>query len=285
MTFLDRIAECNAFDIGEFAPLFIRGARLGFVRRDRLRHFAERRGCTVDETGVRVDLEPASATSLFESIRRDLVAQGELPEALGERFPVARQFGSDPFADVDRSMVAWLGVTAHGVHVNGFVREDDVIEMWVAVRAAGKLTFPGMLDNMVAGGQPMGFSPDHNVVKECHEEAGIPREMAERAARVSEVSYCVQHDRGLKPDTMFCYDLELPAEFVPTPVDGEVERFELWPIDRVAARVRDTADFKFNCNLVIIDFLVRHGWIDAAADDYAAIVAGLRRAVPTGGVR
>lgn len=27
---------------------------------------------------------------------------------------------------------------------------------------------------------------------------------------------------GLKPDVLFCYDLELPRDFVPTPLDGEV---------------------------------------------------------------
>ena len=115
--------------------------------------------------------------------------------------------------------------------------------------------------------------------KECFEEAGIPESIAAGARLVGTVSYCVQHDRGLKPDTMFCYDLELPREFVPHPVDGEVERFELWPIRRVAERVRDTADFKFNCNLVIIDFLVRHGVIPATDPDYAEIVRGLRRSV------
>ena len=27
---------------------------------------------------------------------------------------------------------------------------------------------------------------------------------------------------GLKPDVLFCYDLELPGDFVPRPQDGEV---------------------------------------------------------------
>jgi hypothetical protein len=51
----------------------------------------------------------------------------------------------------------------------------------------------------------------------------------------------------------------------------------LWPIERVAERVRDTFDFKFNCNLVIIDFLIRHGLIAADDPDFLALAEGLHR--------
>ncbi len=40
---------------------------------------------------------------------------------------------------------------------------------------------------------------------------------------------------------------------------GEVEAFELWPIERVFATVRDGDDFKFNVNLVLIDLFIRLG--------------------------
>ena len=77
---------------------------------------------------------------------------------------------------------------------------------------------------------------------------------------------------------MFCYDLELPADFTPVNTDGEIDRFELWPIGKVAARVRDSFDFKFNCNLAIIDFLVRTGYLTPENEpDYIDIVLGLRR--------
>lgn len=42
--------------------------------------------------------------------------------------------------------------------------------------------------------------------------------------------------------------------------------------------MRDTDDFKFNVNLVIIDFLIRHGLLRPDDEpDYVAIVHGLRR--------
>jgi len=137
-----------------------------------------------------------------------------------------------------------------------------------------------MLDNMVAGGQPIDLSLWDNVIKESAEEAGIPEDLAARARPVGAVTYCMEAKSGLKPDCMFCYDLELPADFEPECTDGEVEAFELWPLLRVAEAVRDSRAFKFNCNLVILDFLVRHGWIPADDPDYVEIVCGLRAPEP-----
>jgi len=167
-------------------------------------------------------------------------------------------------------------VCAYGVHINGFVRDGDNLSMWVARRSRSKATYPGMLDNLVAGGQPIGISLRDNLVKECAEEAAIPAQLAATARLVGAVTYCWEKPAGLKPDCMFCYDLEMPPDFTPHAADGEVEEFHLWPLERVSDVVRDTADFKFNCNLVVIDFLVRHGRIPADDPDFLDIVRGLR---------
>ena len=53
----------------------------------------------------------------------------------------------------------------------------------------------------------------------------------------------------------------LPADFHPYAADGEVEAFELWPLARVMQTVRETDDFKFNVNLVLIDLFHRQGLI------------------------
>jgi hypothetical protein len=49
------------------------------------------------------------------------------------------------------------------------------------------------------------------------------------------------------------------------------------PAREVVARVRETDDFKFNVNLVIIDFAVRNGLLTADEPDYLAVVTGLRQ--------
>jgi hypothetical protein len=43
------------------------------------------------------------------------------------------------------------------------------------------------------------------------------------------------------------------------PADGEVAGFELWPLARVVETVRQTDDFKFNVNLVLLDLFARLG--------------------------
>jgi hypothetical protein len=147
--------------------------------------------------------------------------------------------------------------------------------MWVAERAQDKQTFPGQLDQIVAGGQPVGLGLAQNLVKECAEEASIPPEVAARAVPVGAVTYCCEIDDGLRPDVLFCYDLELPDGFEPRNADGEVAAFHLWPVDRVMHIVASTREFKFNCNLVAIDFFIRHGFVPPEHPDYLALLHAL----------
>jgi isopentenyldiphosphate isomerase len=158
------------------------------------------------------------------------------------------------------------------------LRADGLFgDTWVPRRSYKKPTFPGELDNTVAGGQPAGIGIRENLIKECHEEAAIPRQLAERARAVSIITYWNQSGPQLKPDIMTCFDLKLPGDFTPQANDGEVQAFELWPVARVFETVRDSKQFKYNCNLVLIDFFVRHGLLSADDPDFATIVSGLRQ--------
>ncbi|MCB1727966.1 MAG: NUDIX domain-containing protein, partial [Gammaproteobacteria bacterium] len=172
---------------------------------------------------------------------------------------------------------AYFGVRSFGQHLNGFVRRPDGIHMWIGRRARDRLLFPGALDNMVAGGLPHALGLDENLVKECREEAGVPEALARKAVPVGALSYNRVAPRGFRRDVLYCYDLELPEDFVPQNTDGEVEAFMLLPLAEVAAIVHETDDFKLNCNLVIIDFLIRHGWLDPQTPEYLALVLGLRQ--------
>lgn len=57
--------------------------------------------------------------------------------------------------------------------------------------------------------------------------------------------------------------------------DGEVESFELLPIDEVARIIAGSRDFKPNCCLVIIDFMTRHGVLTPDQAQYADLVKAL----------
>ena len=281
MGFLDRIAECNTHDLSGFLPFCIGDARPGWVKPGfarRLEAFPET--FAVDEASVRT--VPAldgfeARTEAVAAALRALSEEGTIGRWRDEAYPVGGALAGPHLMLMDRSAIPHFGVRARGVHVNGFVRDGGRILMWVARRARDKATYPGMLDNFVAGGQPAGIGLMDNVIKEAGEEAGVPAHVAATARPVGAVSYCQETADGLKPDVMYCYDLELPAAFEPEPLDGEIEEFFLWPVEQVMEAVAETADFKFNCNLVCIDFFVRHGLIDPESPDYLEILRGLRR--------
>lgn len=281
MSFLERIDECNTHDLAAFRPFEVEGVRYGWVRHDlaeRLAGFGEVFAVSANAVVLSPALRDFAARSeAVERAVRVLESEGRIVGRRDEFYPVTQAFAAVPVLQIERAAVPHFGVLAFGVHMNAFVRTRNGLQMWVARRAADKPTFPGMLDNAVAGGQPIGIGLRENLLKECHEEAGIPPEIAQRATSVGALSYCKETRNGLKPDVLYCFDLELPADFVPSNTDGEVEEFLLWPITRVAETVRDSQAFKPNCNLVIIDFLVRHGVIPPEHRDYLPICLGLRR--------
>lgn len=284
MSFLDRIQEANQYDLARFVPFRLDGRQFGFVRRDYVPRLQD--WPTVFQVAdSAVTLAPAlsgagvscaSRSAALEQVLRAWHAEGFIRDWRQERFPVTRYFGDVPKLLIERAAVPLFGVCGYGVHLNGYVREGNSIKMWVARRAQDKAVDPGKLDQIVAGGQPHGLGLLENLLKECAEEAAIPAALARQARPVGAVSYCLENSLGLRPDVLFCYDLELPADFVPDNPDGEVEEFYLWPLEQVLDNVRETADFKFNCSLVVIDFLIRHGFIAPDDPDYLPLIAGLR---------
>ena len=286
MSFLDRIAECNAHDLGNFLPFRVGTERVGWLRKSFVPEL-DRHADVFTATGAGVSLADGlhdyrTRTDAVDAVLRALAGRGLIGGWRDEPYPVGGPFGGPHAFEMERAAVPLFGVRAYGVHVNGYVRESSGLRMWVARRARDKPTYPGMLDNMIAGGQPVGLGPMENVIKEAGEEAGVPPGLAARATPAGAVTYCQETAEGLKPDVMFVYDLELPPDFEPRNTDGEIESFELWPVERVMAVVAETADFKFNCNLAIIDFCVRHGLIAPEHPDYIEIVEGLRRRGPPG---
>ncbi|HEY4174263.1 MAG TPA: DUF4743 domain-containing protein [Rhodopila sp.] len=193
-------------------------------------------------------------------IARDLSNRG-LYRWRDEAFDVRVAPDGPSLARIDRGAIPSFGIQAVGVHVNGLVRRPDGVHLWVARRAMNKLLDPGKLDHIVAGGVPAGLDVMETLVKEAGEEAAIPPERAAAAVHVGVIGYAMERTEGLRRDWLHCYDLMLPADFTPEAADGEVEGFELWPLPRVVETVRDTDDFKFNVNLVLIDLFIRLGVI------------------------
>jgi hypothetical protein len=81
----------------------------------------------------------------------------------------------------------------------------------------------------------------------------------------------------MQPECQYIYDLELPEDVIPKPGDDEVEEFYLWSIDEVK-QAMENGEFKPNCALVVLDFLIRHGFLTNENDrDFIEIVSRLHR--------
>lgn len=207
-----------------------------------------------------------NATSLDEVIRLcdSIKAQSETwnDEPFGFYLPGQTQ----PAGQLPRAAVSHLGLLAYGVHANGFTRRDGQLHIWVAKRSMTKPTFPGQWDNMVGGGLTAGYTHREILVKETDEEAGLNVDDMLATEFIGCLNYQHAHETGLRNDCLFVYDLELPESLEPHPKDGEVERFELWSMDQLRDTIRRTRDFKYNCNLVMIEFMLRHGVLDDHPD-------------------
>jgi isopentenyldiphosphate isomerase len=281
MSYLDRIAECNRHDLTGFLPFTVAGTRVGHVSH----RFASVVGAQDDAfivTGDGVALaggldDYAARTKAVDAALRRLREAGEIPEWCDEPYPVGTDFHAPSYFQIERAAASRFGIRSYGIHINAFVRKADGIHMWIARRAHDKTTYPGMLDNAIAGGQPVGIGLMENVIKESREEADVPEALAACAVPIGAVSYTMQEGEKMMPDVLFNYDLELPEDFTPRNTDGEVSEFMLLPVAEVMRLTEQTTEFKFNCALVNIDFFIRHGLVGPEHPDYLAIQAGLRK--------
>jgi 8-oxo-dGTP pyrophosphatase MutT (NUDIX family) len=282
MSFADHIRACNNYDPKRAIPLLAQGRRIGWLRRDNAKTLARFPGVFAVEPARAVllaegDVDAVSAA--VDEVVEALLAENKLPKWRNETFDVAPRWGEPPIFRLDRGAVPFFGVRAYGVHLNGYRRDGGELRRWVGRRAPDKRVAPNKLDNIVAGGIGNGYGVYATLVKEGEEEAAIPAPLISRAEPVGAVSYRMETELGIRDDVLFVYDLELPADFRPANTDGEIAHFELMPATSVVERVRSTDDFKFNVNLVILDFALRHGLLTPEEPEYLDVATGLYRPV------
>mmetsp|Transcript_3917 Transcript_3917/g.8743 ORF Transcript_3917/g.8743 Transcript_3917/m.8743 type:complete len:404 (-) Transcript_3917:306-1517(-) len=244
-----------------------------------------------DDAGTTSESRTQAVASVMEHLRDN----GYITGWRDEMYPVVETFDevSNPVFLIERAASSLLGVLEYGVHINGIVLPENGnvmdrknTKMWMARRSKTKSKFPGYLDHIVAGGQPAGLSLIENVVKECLEEAGIPPELTKKgiqpAGAISYESYGGKFkDDGegvLSRVVLFCFDLILPNDFVPTAHDGEVDYFFQWEMRDIAKSMDPKYEdpIKPNCYPVIIDFLIRSGCISPDSPKYLDVLRTLR---------
>ena len=281
MSFADHIRACNNTDPARLVPLLAHDdRRIGWLPPDNAAALSRFRHVFAAELGrVRLvakgDVDTVSAA--VDEVVEVLVVEKQVPKWRNETFDVMARWGEAPLFRLDRGAVPFFGVRAYGVHLNGYRFIDGKLHLWIGRRAPDKRVAPDKLDNIVAGGIGNGHGVVATLFKESEEEGGIPARLVARARPAGAVSYLMQTELGIRDDVLFVYDLELPADFTPKNSDGEIACFDLMPAEVVVEQVRTTDNFKFNVNLVILDFAIRHGLLPVNNPEYLDVATGLHR--------
>ncbi len=284
---LARIERINNFRPENFAPFIVAGQSVGRIRRDNLpllREWPDVFEIDAGESAVRLAARLdcyENRTEAMAEIARRLEQRGVFTYPLmNERYPVLSGWGKPPLLEIERNATIFFGLSVFGVHINGYFYEKGRMKVWLQVRSRSLRAWPGQYDQMAAGGQPVGIPVRENMIKELAEEALLPREVSQRAIPVGTISYAEAMREGVRVDTLFVFDLELPEGVAPKPDFDEVEAFESFDAEEILTRLKgpDDGTFKPNAALVMADFFIRRGMISAEdCPDYCEIIKGLRK--------
>ncbi|POM61543.1 RNA-binding protein, partial [Phytophthora palmivora] len=242
----------------------------GFVlkqQRERLSKFSDLLEVTDDEIIMKPQFRTVEERSqAFQKMEAELKQEGAFPFWQDEFYMAKTTFSSPTLFNYHRGVGPYFGLSQFATHLNGFVRDKDtgvVTHVWIATRAASKKRWPLMHDTIVGGGLPAGISALDNMVKEAQEEAGLEPSWA-RQRFVAAGRYVSKHPYGLTNDTMFIFDLELPRGIAPVNQDGEVESFDLLPVQDALSRLwSEPKRFKPDVCILLLDFFIRHGVLTA----------------------
>ncbi|KAE9985745.1 hypothetical protein BLS_005711 [Venturia inaequalis] len=192
---------------------------------------------------------------------------------LGSRFPL----------QVERFSAPLFGIATRGAHMTGYTFVDGEMKIWIPRRSAHLFTYPNKLDTTVAGGVKAQHTPYQCIIEEADEEASLPKDYVRKNAKsVGVLTYMTLSKRSglIHPDVLYLFDIELPADMIPTPQDDEVSEFNLMSIDEIKKAMANR-DFKSNCNLVMIDFFIRHGILNSDEEPhYVEIQTKLHNSIP-----
>ncbi|GAQ09601.1 uncharacterized protein YJR142W [Aspergillus lentulus] len=307
-SYLELVNECDKFPYYEDSPTSYAAhlknfhafkvsgcdAVLGYILNSVVEKFYWPEDCwSIDSTNRTVTLvTPPNATAdqrsqLVAETLREVVKRGTFDILKGwrnELYPVYGP-GGEFLLEMERSASPLFGIVSYGIHCTCYVEDGNGLRIWVPRRSRTKQTYPGMLDNSVAGGMSTKEKPFECLVREAMEEASLPEDVVRQNARsVGCVTYIyVRGARAggetdlLQPEVEYVYDIKLSADVIPKPCDSEVEEFNLYTIEETKKALAN-GEFKPNCAVVLIDFFIRHGILTPENEpDYLEIVARIHR--------
>ncbi|MCW7539522.1 DUF4743 domain-containing protein [Aquabacterium sp. A7-Y] len=257
-------------------PFLIGGRQVGSVAREHLPLLSD---CApwlqIGANGVRMDdrlrnevQRSAALCAANQSLRDDGVLTGWRDET----YAVVAELGSPVLALIERAAARFWGTLTLGAHLNGYVADGSgrPTHLWIARRALSKTTDPGKLDNLVGAGVPHGQTPFEALVRECWEESGLPAELARMATPGERLRLHRDVPAGVQHEVLHVWDLQLPADFRPRRIDGEVMEHRLLPVAEVVELLHGE-EMTVDAAIATLGFLSRRGLLPRGLTDWAEV--------------
>lgn len=257
------LQHARQHDAAARVPFIIAGQRVGSVARAQLsalRQFSA--ALTIDEHGVQLRCAAAQRSATLDRINQRLRALGLIVGWRDEAYALPDAQGSGSLACIERAAARFWGTLTHGAHANGYVADaaGRPTHLWIARRALDKATDPGLYDNLVGGGVPLGQTPLQTLQREAWEEAGLREWPSLQTGSVLQLQRDVAE--GLQFERLHCHDIELRADQVPVNQDGEVAGFDKLPLDAALPLAAGTS-MTVDAALVTLDFALRRRLLPA----------------------
>lgn len=137
----------------------------------------------------------------------------------------------------------------------------------------------------------MNLSLYENIIKEAHEEAGVPSNWLRCEDTQQKETVFTDHTEDpltittAKPDgscmkrsIYYSFDLQVPHYWSPTAVDGEVSEFKLYSIQELEEELRYRNSVRPAMRSVLLDFMLRRGlWNESYDGELNELKKAMRR--------
>ena len=206
-----------------------------------------------------------------------------------ESFPIHAADGTHVL-DINRPGLDIFGVISYFVHMIGWTTtssKDGTKKFWVPQRSPTKSNYPNMLDNTVGGClSSSSENPLDGIVRECEEEISL--DSVHPLSRIKACGITSYHmtktdsgEPGCQSQVQYLYEMEIGGEeedVVPRiGGDGEVGEIFLMSLEEVKRALAD-GEFKPNCAMTWLSYLIRHGHLNAENEaEFVEIACCLNR--------
>jgi len=171
------------------------------------------------------------------------------------KFDHKKIFCQEKIYEIERDLLSLFGLPAYGVHCNVWSKYKNSILIHLAVRSKKVKNFPGLYDNLVAGGQPSKISIIENLHKEAFEEAGLKKKLMWQAKKSKTTHYMHTVGKKFNSAIIFIYQLEKTSEMKFENQDGEVDGFVTIDVCNINEILKSKL-LKANCIIPILDLLI-----------------------------